>query len=220
MVSKVSNGFLGNFLKSKYIEKKNKVYFVDKKGKILLSKNGYLSFYDDKENYAIVKENGTDRTLVFKNKKKVLESKKIGPVVGIKGSYLVYAGKYEYNYLKIWCMDLKSKKQPVLLGTIDLESLDLPCDYYLIKQTEFKNSDFYFSFSVYNGNANFLSGAAVYKGTMNKKNSLKLMTTDLVTTLGNKEHIKAFKVTKDGKVKTFIAGDEKNEYVFFKDVFK
>ena len=76
--------------------------------------------------------------------------------------------------------DLKSSKAPVLLGKINFEKLLSGSDSCELLQMKRRKSDIYFSISLHSGNTGHLMGGCVYKAHPDKKNSLKLMTKNLM----------------------------------------
>ena len=188
-----------------YTQYKNKVYSVDKKGKNYkkISDSGSLEGVFNK-NYIVVNEK--DKSKIYKKGKKESE---LRPSLELTdGHYAIYSKPSSESYpeyVSIWCKDLKSKKAAVLLGTIELRSLEMEADDYHLLEMKRKNSDIYFSISVFTGNAHYLNGGVLYKANPKKKNSLKLITKNLFN--DDYSIIKHFDVDNNGKVKTFV-GDK------------
>lgn len=186
-----------------YTTYKDEVYSVDKKGRSYkkISDSGFLRTVINKK-YVVVDE--YDKSVIVKGGKRISE---ITPSVDLMddhyGIYSVRTGEFYDSYIEIWCKDLKVQTPPVLLGTIELQGLGMDADDYSLIEMVRKNSNIYFSMTLYTGNAHYLNGGCIYKANPKKKNSLKLVRTDLV----KNSIIQAFSVDKNGKVKTFVGGD-------------
>lgn len=203
-----------------YMQHEDVVYSVDENGneyRELTDKGRILGCFN--KEYLVVnqyKENNQGvskiiKSLVYKNGEKDSEfntGEKFEFSMKTEGRYAIYQEpNYSGNYTKIWCKDLKSNKAPVLLGKINFEKLLSGSDSCELFHMKRKKSDIYFSMSLHSGNAGHLMGGCVYKAQPDKKNSLKLMTKNLMGKMrydgGETYYIKDFNVDNKGKVKTF-----------------
>ena len=193
-------GFFCYMNKRFYMQHKDTVYSVDKNGKKykkLTDKGEIAGCFNNK--YIAINED--DRGVVYKNNKKIFELKD-KKIEVVDGNYAIYSNikfKDEYDtYLEIWCKDLSSSKQAVLLGTLDFKSIGADfCEFHHLKR---RKSCIYFSITVYVGNAGYLNGGYVYKANPKKENSLKLVSNDLIQDY----YLKNFDVNKKGKIKIFV----------------
>lgn len=203
-----------------YMQHKGTVYSVDENGNEYkeLTENGNILGCFNKE-YLVVNQyeennqgvNKIIKSIIYKNGEKDSElntGERFEFSMKTDGRYAIYQElNYSENSTKIWCKDLKSNKAPVLLGKINFEKLLSGTDSCELLQMKRKKSDIYFSMSLHSGNAGHLMGGCIYKAHPNKKNSLKLMTKNLLGKImydgGETYYTKDFNVDNKGKVKTF-----------------
>lgn len=203
-----------------FMQHKDTVYSVDENGneyEELTDKGDILGCFN--KEYLVVNEYKEDnqgaktilKSIIYKNGEKDSEwdaGERLQFSMKTDGRYAIYREfNYYDNFAEIWCKDLKSKKAPVLLGRINLEKLRSGTDTCELLQMKRKKSDIYFSISLRTGNMGYLAGGCVYKANPNKKNSLKLMTKNLMGEIkyngGETYYIKDFDVDGKGRVKTF-----------------
>ena len=203
-----------------YMQHEDVVYSVDENGneyRELTDKGRILGCFN--KEYLVVNQyeennqgvNKIIKSIIFKNGEKDSElnvGERFEFSMKTDGRYAIYQKlNYSENSTKIWCKDLKSNKAPVLLGKINFDKLLSGTDSCELLQMKRKKSDIYFSMSLHSGNAGHLMGGCVYKAHPNKKNSLKLMTKNLLGKMmydgGETYYTKDFNVDNKGKVETF-----------------
>jgi len=184
-----------------YMQHKDTVYSVDKNGKKYkkLTNNGELVGGFNKK-YIVVNKYKNNRSniiksIIYKDGKQdselnVNEKDRFQMITdGRYAVYYDYTNKYG-SEREIWCKDLKSKKAPVLLGTIKLWNLFEGADDCKLMLMKRKKSSIYFSMTLYTGWALDFSNC-VFKADPEKKNSLKLLNKGIVLfDVDNKERVK------------------------------
>jgi len=176
------------------MQHKDTVYSVDKNGKKYkkLTNNGELVGGFNKKYIVVNKYKNNQRniiktiikTIIYKNGKKDSEMNVdedyIFPVI-TDGRYAIYEGYTgEFAEREIWCKDLKSKKAPVLLGTIKFENLFDGADNCKLMLMKRKKTNIYFSMTLYTGMAKYFCGNCVFRADPKKKNSLKLLSKKMI----------------------------------------
>lgn len=210
-----------------YMQHKDTVYSVDKNGKKYkkLTNNGELVGGFNKK-YIVVNKYKNNRSniiksIIYKDGKQdselnVNEKDRFQMITdGRYAVYYDYTNKYG-SEREIWCKDLKSKKAPVLLGTIKLWNLFEGADDCKLMLMKRKKSSIYFSMTLYTGWALDFSNC-VFKADPEKKNSLKLLNKGIVLfDVDNKERVKDIDknvISYDGKKLYFYGSNGKKKLI-------